>query len=129
MTRWSLASSILLVELALAAEVAVFTAATGPLRVLLGMWVVLVAPGWAVLRLLDLPMGVVAAAATAVGISMSIDILLALALFYARWWSVELAMTILLAMIVLLVLADLPAVRRAVGRRPRAQAVRDLIQP
>lgn len=129
MNRRSLASPLLLVELAIATEVILFTSGTGPLRVVLGLWFVLVAPGWAVLRLLDLPMGVLVLAATAVGISVSIDILLALALFYARWWSIELAMTILMAMVIVLVVTDLPVVRRAVRRRAPAPAVRDVMLP
>lgn len=114
MNRLSLASPILLVGLALAAEVAVFASDAGPLRAGLAIWFVLVAPGWAVLRLLDLPMSLLAALTTAIGISVSIDILLALALFYVRLWSVELAMTLLLAIIVIMVVADLPIVRRTV---------------
>jgi uncharacterized membrane protein len=114
MNRWSLASPLLLVGLALASELVVFTLDAGPLRAGLAIWFVLVAPGWAVLRLLDLPMGLLAALTTAIGISISIDILLALSLFYVRWWSVELAMSLLLGIVVIMVVADLPVVRRAV---------------
>lgn len=126
MNHRSLASPLLLVELAVAAEVIVFTSGAGPLRVALGLWFVLVAPGWAVLRLLDLPIGVLVVAPTAVGISVSIDILLALALFYVRWWSVELAMTILLVIVVAFLLADLPVIRRAFRRGSPAPAVHDV---
>lgn len=128
MSRRSLASPLMLLELAVAAEIIVFTSGAGPLRVVLGLGFILFAPGWAVLRLLDMPIGVLVAAATAVGISVSIDILLALALFYARWWSVELAMTILLVMVVVVVLADLPIVRRAVRLRTPTPA-RDVMSP
>ncbi len=129
MSRWLLASPILLVALTLAAEVVVFTSVTGPLRAALGLAFVLVAPGWAVLRLLHLPMGIVAAATTAVGISISINILLSLALFYARWWSIELAMSILLLMIIGLVLVDLSLGRGAAFRRAQAVALRDVKAP
>lgn len=116
MKRWSLASHILLVGLALAAEVVVFTSAAGPLRTGLPILFVLVAPGWAAVRLLGLPMSLLTFVTTAIGISISIDILLAMTLFYVRWWSVELAMTILLVIVITLVLADLPVLRRAVRR-------------
>lgn len=129
MNRWSLTSPILLISLALAAEVVVFMSVTGPLRVVLGLLFVLVAPGWAALRLLDLPMGFLARAATAVGISVSTDIVLSLALFYVRWWSIQLATTILLAMVVVLALADLPVVRRALPRRAPPSKVREMVQP
>jgi uncharacterized membrane protein len=129
MNRRSLAFPLLLVELAVTAEVIVLTAGASPLRVVLALWFILVAPGWAVLRALDLPMGILAMAATAVGISVSIDILLATALFYARWWSVERAMTILLAMVVVLVMADLPIVRRAGRRLASVTPVRYVMRP
>ena len=116
MKRWSLASHILLVGLALAAEVVVFTSAAGPLRTGLPILFVLVAPGWAAVRLLGLPMSLLTFVTTAIGISISIDILLAMTLFYVRWWSVEVAMTILLVIVITLVLADLPVLRRAVRR-------------
>ena len=127
MNRWSLTSPLLLIVLALGAEVVVFMSVTGSVRVVLGLSFVLVAPGWAALRLVDLPMGVLASAATAVGISVSVDILLSLALFYVRWWSIQLAMTILLAIVVVLVLADL--VRRALRRRASSSSVRKTVQP
>jgi uncharacterized membrane protein len=129
MNRRSLVFPLLLVELAVTAEVIVLTSGASPLRVGLALWFILVAPGWAVLRALDLPMGVLAMAATAVAISVSIDILVAMALFYARWWSVERAMTILLAMVVVLVMADLPIVRRAVLRLASATPVRRVMRP
>jgi uncharacterized membrane protein len=129
MNRRSLVFPLLLVELAVTAEVIVLTSGASPLRVALALWFILVAPGWAVLRALDLPMGVLAMAATAVAISVSIDILVAMALFYARWWSVERAMTILLAMVVVLVMADLPIVRRAVRRVASANPVRCVMRP
>lgn len=125
----SLASSILLVCVALVTEVLVLTSATGPLRVVLGLAFVLVAPGWAILRLLALPMGVLAMTATAIGISVSIDILLSLALFYARWWSVEIAMSILATMIAVLVLMDLPIVRGAVRRQLMAPDANEVPHP
>lgn len=129
MNRRSLASPILLITLALAAEVVVFMSVTGPVRTVLGLWFVLVAPGWAALRLLRLPMGSLASAATAVGISVSIGILLSLALFYARWWSIHLAMTILLAIVVVLVLADLPVVRDMLRHRAASPRAPDTGQP
>ena len=129
MNRRSLTSPILLMSLALGAEVVVFMSVTGSLRVVLGLWFVLVAPGWAALRLVDLPMGVLASVATAVGISVSVDILLSLALFYVGWWSIQLAMTLLLAMIVVLVLADLPVVRRGLRRRAPSSSARETLQP
>ncbi len=116
MNRWSLASQTLLVGLALAAEIAVFRSVGGPLRAGLAILFVLVAPGWAVVRLLGLPMSLLTFVTTAIGISVSIDILLALTLFYVRLWSVELAMTVLLVIVITLVLADLPVVRRGVRR-------------
>ncbi|MDQ3691491.1 MAG: DUF1616 domain-containing protein [Chloroflexota bacterium] len=129
MNRWSLTSPILLISLALAAEVVVLMSVTSPLRAVLGLWFVLVAPGWAALRLLDLPMRGLASAATAVGISVSIDILVSLALFYLRWWSIQLAMTILLALIVVLVVADLPVVRHMFRRRALTSRVPETVQP
>lgn len=128
MNRWSLLSPILLISLALAAEVVVFMSLTSPVRAVLGLWFVLVAPGWAALRLLDLPMRGPASAATVIGISVSIDILLSLALFYVRWWSIQLAMTILLAIVVVLVLADLPVVRHMLRRRALSSRVPETVQ-
>lgn len=127
MSRWTIATHILLVGLALASEVVILTMDPGPLRAAAAMWLILVAPGWAVLRLIDLPIGLLAGLATAVGISVSISILLALALLYVRLWSVELAVTVLLAMVVTLVLADLPVAGRAV-QRWRAAATREEAQ-
>lgn len=112
MNRWTLASHLLLIGLALGSEVAVFALDGGPLRAALALSFILVAPGWAIVRLIDLPMDPLARAATSVGISVSIAILIALALFYARVWSVEVATTILVALVVLVVLADLPVLRQ-----------------
>lgn len=112
MNRWKIASHIVFIALVMASEVAILAWDPGPLRMGLALWVIFLAPGWAVLRLIEVPMSLTAALATAVGISVSINILLALALFYVGWWSVELATTILLAIVVVLVLAGLPIVRR-----------------
>lgn len=129
MKLWSLVSPLLLVELIVVAEVILFATGAGPLRVVLGLWVILVAPGWAVLRMLDLSTDSLEMAATAVGISVSIDILLALGLFYARVWSIDLAMTILLAIILMAIGADLLGTQRAIARRAQAPPVRELTLP
>jgi len=111
MNRWILASHLLLIGLALASEVAVFALDGGPIRAALALSFILVVPGWAIVRLIDLPMDSLSRVATSIGISLSLAILIALALFYARIWSVELANTILVALVVLVVLADLPVLR------------------
>lgn len=128
MNRSSMVSPLLLGAIAMTSEVVVLMSVTGPVRLVVGLLFVLVAPGWAVVRLMKLPMGAVALTATAVAISVSVDVLISLALFYATWWSVELATSILAGAIVLLVLVDLPPVRRAVIRSQWARK-RKVVQP
>ena len=116
MSRASVMSALLLAAVALTTELVVLLSVTGPLRLVVGLLFVLAAPGWAVLRLMKLPMDPTALAATAVAISISIDILITMALFYAGWWSVELATSILAGAILLLIFVDAPPGRRAVSR-------------
>lgn len=128
MNRWRFTSPILLASLAVGAEAAVLLSVASPLRVVVALLFVLVAPGWAALRLLHVPMGVLASVVTAVGVSVSVDILLSLALFYARLWSIQLAMTILLVVVIVLGLADLPVVRRALRRRAPSAKMQEMTQ-
>jgi hypothetical protein len=111
-----LVAPIILVAAAEATELLVFANGTGPLRVALGLGFALLAPGWAVVRMLRLPIDLVTWIALAVGVSTAIDIAVAFLLFYLDIWSIELAVTVLTGIIVIVVALDLPIVRHWIRR-------------
>jgi hypothetical protein len=112
--------SIGLLLLAGATELVVFSDGHGPIRLGLVLAFLFVAPGWALVRLIGLEMSPMSRIGLALGVSIAIDMAAASIILYARIWSAELALTLVVAVVVLAVLLDLPPSRRsiqgAVGR-------------
>jgi hypothetical protein len=106
--------SIGLLLLAGATELVVFSDGHGPIRLLLVLTFLLLAPGWALLRLIDVEMSPMSRIGLALGVSMSVDMAVASAILYAHVWSAELALTLVVAVLVLAVLLDLPPSRRSI---------------
>jgi hypothetical protein len=104
--------SIALLVLSGATELVVFSQGQGPIRVGLTMVFLLAAPGWAILRLVKLDLSLSARIGMAVGISTGLDMAAASALLYARLWSAQVALTLMVGVVVVAVMADLPAARR-----------------
>jgi hypothetical protein len=123
-----LRTSIALLVLAGATELVVFSNGQGPIRIGLTFLFLMLAPGWSILRLVNLEMSISARIGMAVGISTGLDMAVASALLYARWWSAELALTIIVAVVIIAVMAGLPSARRslvATARQARS-SLRDL---
>lgn len=114
-----LRASIALLLLAGATELVVFSNGQGPIRIGLTFIFLVAAPGWAILRLADLDMTLSAYLGLMVGISTGLDMAAASALLYARLWSAELALTIIVAVVVVAVVANLPSARRWLGATAR----------
>lgn len=108
----ALRTSIGLLLLSGATELVVFSGGHGPIRIGLTFAFLMVAPGWAILRLVDLDLTPSARVGLAVGISTGVEMAVASALLYARLWSAELALTLTVAVVVLAVMANLPSARR-----------------
>jgi hypothetical protein len=104
--------SIALLVLSGATELVVFSQGQGPIRIGLTLVFLLAAPGWAILRLVKLNLSLSARLGMAVGISTGLDMAAASALLYARLWSAQVALTLMVAVVVVAVMADLPAARR-----------------
>ena len=114
MTGNSLLPPIVLLSAAAATQLAVAVSGEGPIRVALGLGFTLLAPGWAILRLIRPPADLFVWVGLSVAISSSLGALIALGLFYARLWSVQLALSILVVIVVAAVAIDIPAVRRKI---------------
>lgn len=95
-------------------ELIVFADGHGIIRIGLALTFLLLAPGWALLRLTGLQMTASARAGLAVAISICVDMLAATALLYARIWSAQLALTLIVAVVVVAVMLDLPGARVAI---------------
>jgi hypothetical protein len=120
MTRRSLTVSIVLLAIAEATELIVFSEGTGPIRLIVGLAFVLLVPGLALARLLRLPADLLTFMTIAIALSAAIDISIVLVLLYASIWSAQLALTVLTVITAAIVAIDLPAVRAAIGRAMRA---------
>ncbi len=117
-----LSVSVALMLLAGATELVVFSGGQGPIRIGLVLAFLGIAPGWAILRLIDLEMTPSARVAVAVGVSAALDMAVASALLYGRLWSADLALTILVGVVVVAVLVGLPSARHQIittARRAR----------
>lgn len=106
MSRSEWITTLALLVLAVAAGASVLLSYDGPLRHLFGLWLVLMAPGWALLRLLRLPMSLATLIAASFGISTAVGIVISLLLFYGGLWSVELAASVLTVLVVCAVVGD-----------------------
>jgi uncharacterized membrane protein len=120
MTRRSVTVSIILLAIAEATELIVFSEGTGPIRLIVGLAFVLLVPGLALTRLLRLPADLLTFTTLAIALSAAIDSTIALILLYAGIWSVQLALTVLTVITAAIVAIDLPPVRAATGRAMRA---------
>jgi uncharacterized membrane protein len=110
---------IALLALAGATELVVFTDGQGALRVVLAFSFLLLAPGWALVRIVDPPLDLAGRAALAVAVSVAVDMAIATALLYLRAWSAELALTVVVLIVVVSVLLDLPQSRAVIERGVR----------
>jgi hypothetical protein len=118
-----LGASAVLVLLAGATELVVFSDGQGPIRISLVLAFLGIAPGWAILRLVDLEMAPSARIGIAIGVSAGLDMAVASALLYGRLWSADLALTILVGIVIVAVLLGLPSARRTIvttARQARA---------
>ena len=106
--------SIGLLLLAGATELVVFSDGHGPIRLGLVLAFLFFAPGWALVRLIDLEMSPMSRIGLALGVSIGVDMAAASIILYARVWSAELALTLVVAVVVLAVLLDLPPSRRSI---------------
>lgn len=106
-----LVEPIIMLAIAEATELVVFAGVHGPARVILGATFALIVPGWALIRLIHLEALPLTWLAFAVAISTAIDIVVALPLLYFGIWSIQLAVTLLVGIVVVLVAIDLPIVR------------------
>lgn len=106
--------SIGLLLLAGATELVVFSDGHGPIRLGLVLAFLFLAPGWALVRLIDLEMSPMSRIGLAVGVSIAVDMAAASIILYARIWSAELALTLVVAVVVLAVLLDLPPLRHSI---------------
>ena len=97
-----------------ATELVVFSDGHGPIRLGLVLAFLFFAPGWALVRLVDLEMSPMSRVGLALGLSIAVDMAAASAVLYARVWSAELALTLVVAVVVLAVLLDLPPSRRSI---------------
>jgi len=116
-------ASVVLMLLAGATELVVFSDGRGPIRIALVLAFLLLAPGWAVLRLAAIEMTLSTRVAVAVALSTGLDMTAASVLLYARLWSSELALTLIVALVVAAALFGLPAARRTImglARQARA---------
>lgn len=110
---------IALLVFAGAAELVVFAQGQGVVRVALTYGFLFVAPGWAVVRIVDPPLDLLARSGLAVAVSVAVDMAVATALLYVRLWSAPLALTVVALFVVVAVLLDLPSSRAAILRAAR----------
>jgi RsiW-degrading membrane proteinase PrsW (M82 family) len=106
---------IVILAVAGATELLVFASGVGPARTVFGLVFALLVPGWAVLRLVRLASDPLTWMAFAVAISTAMDIAVVLPLFYLGIWSIQLAVTLLVGIIVVLFAIDLSVTRRWLG--------------
>jgi hypothetical protein len=111
--------SIALLVAAGATELVVFAGGHGAIRVGLALGFLLLAPGWAILRLIDLDLDGVSFIGLAVALSACVDMAVATALLYARVWSAELALTAIVLGVVVAIILDLPTARTTIDRGVR----------
>jgi uncharacterized membrane protein len=109
-----LAVSVALLALSGAAQLVVFADGQGVVRVGLVFGFLLLAPGWALMRIVDPPLDRGGRAALAVAVSVAVDMAVATALLYLRVWSVELALSAVVVIVAVSVLLDLPSSRAAI---------------
>jgi uncharacterized membrane protein len=123
-----LTSSIALLLAAGATELVVLDGGHSIIRVVFSLGFLLLVPGWAVLQLIDLEEEPLPRIGLAVAVSLSLSMATATALIYARIWSAELGLTVLVAVVVVAVLLDLPISRAVVegGARRFWSALSDL---
>jgi hypothetical protein len=121
----------LLLMAAGATDLVVWSDGQGPMRIGLSIAFLLLVPGWAILRVVDPPLDIVASIGLAVGISVAVDMAVATGLLYARVWSVGLALGVVTVIVVVAVLLDLPAARHAISGEVRRawSALSNLDQP
>lgn len=113
------AMPILLLALAGATELVVFTNGQGVVRIGLVFGFLLLAPGWALLQIVDPPLDLPGRLALAAAVSVAVDMTVATALLYLRTWSAELGLTAVVVIVVVSVLVDLPQSRSAIERTAR----------
>jgi xanthine/uracil permease len=111
--------SIALLVASGATELVVFAGGHGAIRVGLALGFLLLAPGWAILRLIDLDLDGVSFIGLAVALSACVDMAVATALLYARVWSAELALTAIVLGVVVAIILDLPTARTTIDRGVR----------
>lgn len=114
-----LTGSIVLLSTAMATELVVFAGGHGAIRVVLALGFLLLGPGWAIVRLTTLDLDGLTLIGLSVGISAGVDMMVATVLLYARIWSAELALTIIVLGVVLVILLDLPSARSAIDSAAR----------
>lgn len=114
-----LVAPVVLLAMAGATELVVFADGHGPVRIALGLAFLLLAPGWAVLRLVDPPLDNAGRVAIVVAVSVAVDMAVATTLLYLRIWSSELALSVVVLFVVVGVLLDLPSSRAALQRGAR----------
>lgn len=108
-----------LLVLAGAAELVVFADGQGPVRAALIFGFLVFAPGWVVMRLVDPPLDLLVRLGLAVAVSLSLSMAVATVLLYLQAWSMPLALTIIVAFVVIGVLLDLPSSRATLTRQAR----------
>ncbi len=106
-------TSVALMLMAVTTELVVFSNGHGPIRVALAATFLLLAPGWAIQQLAHLEMTLSARIALALGISTAVDMAAASVLLYTRLWSMDLALTIVVAVVLAAVVTELPAAGRS----------------
>jgi hypothetical protein len=99
--------------LAGAAELVVFADGQGPVRVALVFVFLMLAPGWVAVRLIDPPLDLPSRLGLAVALSLALSMAVATVLLYLRFWSMPVALTIVVGLTVIGVLLDLPSSRSA----------------
>lgn len=109
-----LQASVAILLLSGATELVVFSEGHGFIRIALALTFLLVVPGWALLRVTGLQMTASARIGLAIGMSICVDMLVATGLLYARLWSADLALTMIVAVVVAAVMLDLPTARIAI---------------
>lgn len=127
--RYSVPAFLLLA--AGATDLVVWANGQGPVRIGLSVAFLLLVPGWAILRVVDPPLDIVASLGLAVGISVAVDMAVATGLLYLRLWSVQLALGIVTIIVLAAVLLALPAPRHAIASEARRawSALSNLDQP
>jgi hypothetical protein len=105
----------ILIASALLAGVLVFADVNGTVRLLAVLWFLLVCPGVAIVRLLDLE-DLLAEVTVGVGLSAALAIVVSGVMLYAHAWSPEATLAILLGITIVAALADMKRHRRSVDQ-------------